>query len=229
MEENKNEEKVVDTEELKKETVDTVNQVKDTIKNVDIKNDAKEATGFVSAMFKDPFGAMKEIVNDNTNKHFKTAIVFLAIWTIAVFADAVLSLVMSKYLLKNLSFARILSIIKLTVAPIISVLALSLIEFVMNKNSKKSLITVITAITVAKIPVIIAEVISLLTLISSNASSLTNRISSLCAVISTVLTYFTLKGLFGEEQNSKFIKRFVIVEAIYYVVSLVVCYLGIYI
>lgn len=229
MEENKNQEKVVDTEELKKETVDTVNQVKDTIKNVDIKNDTKEATGFVSEMFKDPFGAIKEITHDSANKHFKTAIVFLAIWTIAVFADAVLSLVMSKYLLSSLSFSKILSIIKLTVAPILGVLVLSLIVFLMNKNSKKSLITVITGITVAKVPVIIAEVISLLTLISSNARSLTSRVSSLCAIVSTILTYFTIKGLFEEEQNSKFIKTFVIIEAIYYVVSLVIYYLGIYI
>ena len=63
--EEKKEEKIVDTEDLKKETVDTVKQVKETIKKVDIKSDAKEATGFVSAMLKDPFAKIQEIARTN--------------------------------------------------------------------------------------------------------------------------------------------------------------------
>ena len=40
----------------KKEATDTVNQVKDTIKNVDIKKDSIETKGFVVEMFKNPLG-----------------------------------------------------------------------------------------------------------------------------------------------------------------------------
>lgn len=219
MEENNKEEKIVDTEELKKETVDTVNQVKDTIKNVDIKNDAKEATGFVSAMFKDPFAKIKEIATDTQNKNLKIAIIFLVIWTIAAFLKIVLTTVSFKYWSGNVFFSRFWSIIQVTVAPILGVLALSLIVFIMNKKEKKSLLTNITAITIAKIPTILASVISLFNVLSSSATSITSRFSSFCYVISTVLTYFTLKSLFNEEQNSKFIKTFVIIEAIYFVVS----------
>ena len=57
------EEKKVNAEELKSEASTTVNQVKDTIKNVDIKKDSIETKGFISELFKDPLGKIKEIVD----------------------------------------------------------------------------------------------------------------------------------------------------------------------
>lgn len=229
MEENKNQEQSVNTEEIKKETAEAVNQVKDTIKNVNIKNDAKEATGFVASLFKDPFGAIRQIAEDNTNKFFKMAIIFVAIWMVAEFLDATLAVVLSKYWTGSLAVERIFRIIKYTIAPLISVLALSGIVYIMNKDNKKTLITSVTSIAVAKIPVVIASVVSLITLISSNASPVVSRFSSFCSVVSIVLVYFSAKALFGEEQNSKFIKKFVVIYAIYYVISLLFYYLGIYI
>ncbi len=227
-EENKNQNQTIDKENLKKETVETVNQVKETIKNVDIKNDAKEATGFVTSMFKDPLGTIKKISEDTNNKAFKIAIIFLIIWVAAEFIDAILSIVVSRYW-SGYWPSRLLGIVKTTIAPILSVLALSIIVYAMNKKEKKNLVTTISSVVVAKIPVILASVVSLATLISSNASALTVRFSGFCSAISVVLTYFSIKSLFGEEQNSKFIKKFVIIYAIYYVVSLVLYYLGIYI
>lgn len=226
--ENKNQDQTLDTENLKKETVETVNQVKETIKNVDIKNDAKEATGFVTSMFKDPFATIKTIADDSTNKAFKTAIIFLIIWVAAEFLDSALSIALSRFWTINWG-SKMLGLIKTVIAPVLSVLALSITVYLMNKKSKKSLMTTISSITVAKIPVVLASVVSLLTLISSNASPLTSRFSSFCSAISIVLTYFSVKALFEEEQNSKFIKKFVIIYAIYYVISLVLYYLGIYI
>lgn len=227
MEENK--EQTIGTEELKKETVDTVNQVKDTIKNVNIKKDAKEATGFATSMFKDPFGTIKQIADDNANKTFKTALIFIIVWTIAEFLDSTLGLILSGYWTANIVFSRIFGIIKSTIAPVIGVLVLSGIIYAMNKENKKSLATTITSIAIAKIPVVLASVVSLITIISKNALTLTSRFSGFCSVISIVLVYFSSKALFGEEQNSKFFKKFVIIYAIYYVVSLVLYYLGIYI
>lgn len=229
MEENKNQEQTIKGEELKKETAQAVNQVKDTIKNVDIKNDAKEATGFVKSMFKDPFATIKNIADDSTNKTLKMAIIFVAIWVIAEFLDVIIPVITSRYWTGSLAVERILRIIKYTIAPVISVLVLSGIVYFMNKENKKSLLTTITSIVVAKIPVILASVVSLITLISSNASPVTSRFSSFCSVVSIILVYFSAKALCGEEQNSKFIKKFVLIYAIYYVVSLVAYYLGLYI
>lgn len=224
MEEN-NEEKKVNTEEIKKETVDTVNQVKDTIKNVNIKEDTKVATGFVSKMFKDPFGTIQEIAKDSEHKHLKTAIVFIVVWMLIIFVKAIFT----RYWSASHVFKTVLSIVKSTIAPAIGIIVLSAIIYFMNKNAKKSLSTIITGITVAKVPKIIAAAIGLLTIISSNASMITSPISSLCSVISTVLTYFTMKALFEEKENSKFLKTFVIVEAIYYIAYFVLSFLGIYI
>ena len=233
MEENKNEEQNkketnVSTEEIKKETVDTVNQVKETIKNVDIKKDAKEATGFVSSMFKDPFGTIKQIVNDNTNKYFKIAIIFMITWIVAIFIGSLLATTPMHRFSFNLAFKQILSIIKAVVAPLIAVIVLSGIIYLMNKENKKSIVTIITAIVTAKIPSIIATVVSLLTIIDYKVSYITAPFSSLCNVISIILMYFATKSIFGEEQNSKFFKKFVAIEAIFYVVYVVVSLLGIY-
>lgn len=226
MEENKNEMNV-NTEEIKKETVDTVNQVKETIKNVDIKNDAKEATGFASAIFKDPFGTMKQIVNDDSNKHFKTAIIFMIIWIIAIFISSLFGTTLYKFSF-NLAFKQILSIIKAVVAPLLGVIVLSAIIYLMNKENKKSMITNITAVVTAKVPVIIASIVSLLTIISTQVGQITRPFSSLCSVISIVLTYFAAKSICGEE-DSKFFKKFVLIEAIFYIVYFAISFLGIYI
>lgn len=219
------EENKVNTEEIKKETVETAKQVKDSIKNVDIKNDAKEATGFVSAMFKDPFAKIKEIVEDKENKNFKLAIIFIVIWTVAVFIKALAA----KYWSFSAVFRNVLSLIKTIIAPVLGILVLSAIVYFMNKKEKKSLATIITSITIAKIPTILASVISLLTIFSVSAYRITSPISSLCSVVTIILTYFTIKAIFNEEQNSKFLKTFVIIEAIYYVAYLIISFLEIYI
>ena len=77
------EEKKVNTEELKSEASTTVNQVKDTIKNVDIKKDSIETKGFIAELFKDPLGKIKEIVDKENNQYFKYAIIILVIWVVA--------------------------------------------------------------------------------------------------------------------------------------------------
>lgn len=229
MEEIKKEEQNINTEEIKKETVETVNQVKETIKNVDIKNDAKAATGFVSSMFKDPFGTMKQIVNDSSNKQFKTAIIFVVVWMVA---ELVYALFGGYYSVNrfsfNLAFKQILTIIKAVIAPVLGIVVLSGIVYVMNKENKRSMITTITGIVTAKIPVVIASVVSLLTIIDSKVSIITNPFASLCSVISIELMYFTTKIMFNEDHNSKFFKKFILIEAIYYAIYVVVSLLGIY-
>lgn len=223
MEENRN------VDEFKKETVDTVNQVRETIKNVDIKNDAKEATGFVSSMFKDPFGNIQQIVNDNSNKHFKTAILLVIVWMAIILIDRIFGAYYAPGGFSvSFAFKQILGFVKAVLGPVVGVVVLSGIISIMNKENKKSLITTMTAIVTAKVPVIIATAVTLLTIIDTKISTVTVPFASLCSVISIVLTYFATKTIFGEEQNSKFFKKFIIIEAIYYIVYIVVSLLGIY-
>jgi len=225
MEESK--ETKVDTEELKSEASNTVSQVKETIKNVDIKKDSIETKGFIKDMFKDPLGKIKEIATKNTGKFLTYAIIILVIWVLA-------ELIKECFTLNTIwgysNFGKsVLLIIKATITPIISVLVMSLIVFLMNTKNKKSLTTVITEIIVANIPLVIASIVSLLTIISSQITMITRPFTALCNVIATILTYFATKALFNVEKNSDFIKKFVAIEAIYYVAYIIVSFLGIYI
>lgn len=71
----------VDTEQLKNETKETVNKVKDSIKNVDLKKDAKETKSFLKEMFSNPFEAVRRVAEDGENVLSK--VVFLMIIWIA--------------------------------------------------------------------------------------------------------------------------------------------------
>lgn len=224
MEEN-NQSQNLNTDEIKRETVETVNQVKDTIKNVNFKDDTKVATGFASSMFKNPIGTLENIVNDSDNKHFKTAIIFIIIWTVAILIKSL----PYRYLSFNYLFDQLLSIIKAIIAPTLGILTMSSIVYVFNKNNKKSMVSIITSIVTANIPIILASVISLLTLFSGRISIITTPINSIASCVSIVLTYFVTKMIFQEESDTEFIKKFVMIEVIYYICRVVISLLEIYI
>lgn len=223
-----NEEKKVNTtEEFKNEASNTVNQVKDTIKNVDIKKDSLETKGFITEMFKNPLEKLKEIVEKNSAQYLKYAIILIVIWAAAKLIKECFS--MGKIWGFSSLGNSIVSVITGTISPLVGILVMSIIVLVMNSKNKKPLTTVITAVTTARIPVIISAVVSLLTIISLSASTITLPFASLCGAVSTVLMYFALKTLFGEEKNSNFIKKFAIIEAIYYIAYIVLSLLKIYI
>ncbi len=230
MEENENKEKVVNTQEIKEETFKTAKEVKETIKNVDIKKDAKATTGFITEMVKKPLERLKEIATDKEHKDFKYAIVLAIVWIII---SGVLHIATRYSSIDNFfayNFTKhFLTLLKAMVAPILGIIIMSIIVFVINKNNKKSFITILTSITAAKIPVIVADVIGILYLISSSISRLLNPFTMFCSAISIVFIFFAIKALCEEENNTKFLKTFIIIEAIYYVAYLIISYLEIYI
>lgn len=221
------EEKKLNTEELKSEATNTVNQVKDTIKKVDIKKDSIETKGFVIDMFKDPLGKIQQIATKDTGKSLTYAIIILAIWVIAELVSRSFSL--SHIWGYSKVGSAIISIVLTGITPIISVLVISLIIFAMNTKNKKQLTTVLTVVIVANLPIVIASVVQLLTIVSSQISLITTPFTKLCSVISVVLMYFAIKSIFGTEKNSDFIKKFVIIEGIYYIAYIVLSLLKIYI
>lgn len=210
-----------DTEKLKSETSNTVNQVKDTIKNVNFKQDSIETKDFVKNIFVKPVEEIKKVVEDNTGKTFKYALIIIAIWTII----KVIRLCFSG-VFKQTAGAAIWAIVKALITPALGILVIAVIMLMLNKEKKKSLTTMITAVTVAEIPVIISAIISLLNLISTSAYKLTSPISTLCSAISIVLTYFVVKFVFNKE-DSEAIKTFVLIEVIYIVIAFVLSFIGI--
>lgn len=224
--EEKNNENKINTEEIKSETVNTVNQVKETIKKVDMKKDTLETKGFIKELFVDPLGKIKSIADDKENKFFKNALIIVIIWMAAILIKQVFG---TTSLWKYYGFKNLINIILTTIAPAVGIVVMSGIVMIMNKENKKSLTHLITCMTTARMPLAIAAVVNLLTVISSSMSAFTTPISKLCNVVSIVLTYFVTKNIFAETENSKFIKKFVMVEAIYYIAYFVLSFLGIYI
>ena len=213
------EEKNNKSEELKKETANTVNQVKDTIKNVDIKKDSVGTQGFIKEMFKNPLETIQEIVSKNTGKYLTYAIIILAIWVIAELVSRSFSF-NHIWGLSNIGGA-LWSIFIAGVTPIISILVMSLIIFLLNKNNKKQLTTIITVVIAASIPLALASVVDLLTVFSTKISLVTIPFAKLCNVISIILMYFATKSILGVEKNSEFVKKFATIEAIYFIAYLV--------
>lgn len=224
MEEN---EKVQDQKvesQIKKETVNTINAAKDQMKNLNFKAEAETGKGLIKNLWKDPVGAIKEIVNDGENKFFKTAILLVAIWAVIILIKQIIYYASSKYLSFNF-----LSTLKAVIAPILSVVALTAAIFIINKQAKKSFVSIITAVSVAKIPLIIAALLGFLTYIGSGVHYITTPITGILSVISTLLVYFAVKFLTEEDDVSKAFKTFVMVEGIYYIIYFVLSFLGIYI
>ena len=222
-----NNEKKLDAEELKKEAADAVNQVKDTIKNVDIRKDTLETKGFLTEMIKNPLGKIKEVATKNDSKFLKYVIIIIAIWCVA-------ELIYESFTLNNLwGFSHIgtsiLSVIISAITPIISVLIMSIIIYVLNKTNKKNITTVFSAITTASIPLVFSSIVSLLNLINSRIGLITSSFAKLCNIISIILSYFAIKNVFGIEKNSEFIKKFLLIQFIYYVVYIILSLLGIYV
>lgn len=222
-----NNEKKLDAEELKKEATEAVNQVKDTIKNVDIKKDTLETKGFLAEMIRNPLGKIKEVATKNDSKFLKYVIIIIAIWCVA-------ELIYESFTLNNLwGFSHIgtsiLSVIISAITPILSILIMSIIIYVLNKTNKKNITTVFSAITTASIPLVVSSIVSLLNLINSRIGLITSPFAKLCNIISIILSYFAIKNIFGIEKNSEFIKKFILVEFIYYVVYIILSLLGIYI
>ncbi len=228
-EENKeNKEKTVDTDEILKETTETINEVKDQVKDSfkkdELKNSAKETTNFIVGMFKNPIGELKNISEDNSNKNFKYAIILAVIW---ILAEVILGIFYSSFSWNVIKY--LLPLIKIAIAPILSILILSLTIFILNKKKDKSLITIMSVVTAARLPIVIASVLSLLKLISRDVRTVTTPFGLLCGVISTVLIYFGAKFLLGEKDDKSYIKQFAIIEGIYYIAYIVVGLLQIYI
>ena len=213
-------------EEVKKEKFKTANDIKESVKNVNIKDETLKTKGFIGEMFKNPIDKIREIAKEDS-KYFKTALFILVIWTIAVFITSSYSTIY--YWGFARIFSNILNVLKEILVPIVGVLVLSLIIFVLNKNNKKSLTSIISTVTATRLPLAISSVVSILTLFSRNFAKVTHSFDALCTVITIVLSYFGFKEIFNEKDNNKFTKKFVLIQVIYYLVAIVLTFLEIYI
>lgn len=227
MEENKEEKISINTEELKSETIETAKKIKESVKGTNIKEEVKTTKEIFIDILKNPLEKLKEIADDKDANFFKTSIYLIILWTILIFINSNYKIIY--YLGFSKIFSNILSVAKSIIAPAIGIIIYSLIVMVINKDNKKSLATTISTITITKLPIIFASLVSLLKIISVNVSIITAPFTLLCEIVSIILSYFAIKYLFGNKKDEIIIKKFVIIQAIYYVAYIVIGLLGIYI
>ena len=89
------------------------------------------------------------------DQYFKYAIIIIVIWVVAELLNRCFT-IGPIWGLSSLG-SSLMSVIKATIAPICSILVMSIIVLVMNSKNKKSLTTIITTVTTANIPLVIAS------------------------------------------------------------------------
>lgn len=212
------------SEQIKSEAKSTFKDAKESIKNVNFKNDAKITSGYVTGLFKKPLATLHEIAQDSKNSKFKYALILVIIWLIVVFLRSIFGVHWS---FKYVGF-NFLTVIKDLLGPILGIIALSGTIFLMQKGTKKkSLTTVITTVTTAVSPLILANILMLLTLFSSDILRILSPIKSFATVLTAVFVFFGSKDLIGEDESAKFVNKFIVIQAIYFVIYFLLTFLGI--
>lgn len=123
----------VNSEEIKSETKSTVNDVKETMKNVNIKDDAKSTTNFVTSMFKKPLETLRKLAGDEKNKSLKHALLLVLCWLIVI----LIKTLASSHWAWSLIGHNLLSVIKDLLAPVCGLFAISVILYFMQNDEKK--------------------------------------------------------------------------------------------
>lgn len=218
-----NVEEVKQETDIKQETVKTFNEAKEQMKNINFKEEAEAGKGLLKKLCKSPIETIKEIAVDKENKVFKTALLLVAIWAIIELVDRILYYALSEYLDFNF-----LSTLKVTVAPILRVIAMTAALYFVNNRAKTSISKVLTSVSIAFIPEIVSSLLWLLAHISSNMSTILSPVGGLLSVISVVLMYHTTKEFVNKDNEENAFKDFIKVEGIFYVIALAFTFLGIY-
>ncbi len=217
-----NEKQVNNDGELKKQAAETLKETKEQMKNINFKEEAEKGKGLLSKLLGKPVETIKEIVEDNKNQFYKTALIIIIAWAVLILINRIIDFIVYDYYKFN-----VLATIKAILSPVLEILVMAIIIHVLNKDNKQPLTKSITTVSIAKIPLVFSTILGYLTYISSNVRYITNPISSLLSVISIVLMFFVVKEMFKEQENEKALKLFVKVEVIYYIVAFAFSFLGI--
>lgn len=208
--------------DLKQETVKTFNEAKEQMKNINFKEEARAGKSLLMKLWKNPIKTIKEIVNDNENKTFKTSLLLIVAWMAIELIDIVIYYIGNKYVEFNFMYT-----LKSTIAPAIRIIAMTLALYFVNNRAKISISKVLTSVTIAHIPSIISSALWLLYRVSTKMSTLLSPISGLLRALTIVLMYKTIKEFTQKDDEENAFKDFVKVEAIYYVIVLAISFLGI--
>ena len=229
-ENNKNEEfKVeVDKEELKNQTKDTVNQVKETVKNIDFKKDASATKGFVLEMIKNPASTIQTVVEEKEN-HFSSAIMLMICYIVASGLGGLVYLI--KYSGNEYSSYGVFDFLLTIISPVLFILAITIAIILFGGKDKKSITTILSGVIIANAPRIIYELLVVINSIFGKVELIlyiSSILQSTISFIAIALTFLAIKGLIKTENDDKFIRKVAIIMAVAYAILKVLTICGLY-
>ena len=190
--------------DVKNETIDAFNQVKDTVKNTDFKDEAKNTKGFLLDFIANPVGLLSSVAN-GLRSVLGTTLFFMIVWIVISFVDRFFDNIGLSYKFST----KLLYLVKSITTPILTILIPAIVIYVLNKDNKKSLLIVIQVLILAYVPIIINRVITFVGgILGHGVLGYLSYITSVLSAIATVLRFFGIKELYGEEDHAKAFKNF---------------------
>lgn len=214
----------VDTEDLKNQTKDAANQVKETIKNVNLGQDAQLTKGFVIEAIKRPFTVINNIVSE-LEDHFSVAVILMLAMMALKLVAYILGIVFADSEYVKFHFV---TAIKTVLAPLYYILAFTIATTVFGGSNKKKLTTMLTGFIVAYVPRMLPVITGVVyDVISISLVAWVNTIcSNIGSFISIVLTFLVIKGTTTQSNNEDDnFKKIVIIACAAYIVlkGLAIC------
>lgn len=202
--------------EVKGETINAFNQVKDTMKNTDFKEEAKNTKGFLIEFVSRPVELVTSVARGERSV-LATGLFLMAVTIVVNIIKSIISVF-------RYSGFHLMTFVRDITYPVVYILVLAIVVLLLNRKSKKSLLTIIEVLILAYVPNIINNAISLITTIIHNItlSEIIACATTAIAIIATLLRYFGIKELFDEEDDSKFVKTFFIIMLIHQVCMYVI-------
>jgi len=211
--------------DLKKETTEAISQVRDVIKNVDIKEETERTKGFFLDMLSNPIGKVKEVAGSGS-KFLSVAIVILAVWTASAFLRSVFVALTRTWRFADI-LPRLVNVITSTISPVAIVLALALGVYVFYKDKINKFMPVVITIIIASAPRAVGSVLSILPALISTSNVIVSAAIAFLNLLSIVLVYFGLKALVGADDDEKFFSNFVKIQCVYFVARVVLSFFGV--
>lgn len=231
MEENNNNQKEfsvdIDKEELKNQTKDTVNQVKETIKNVDFKKDANATKGFILEMIQKPFTTIKDVITEKENR-FANAVILMICLMVVSGLGYIIDIAFSKYL--DLDF-KFLTFVTEVISPLLYVLAFTIAVVLFGGKDKKSITTILSGVTIAYTPRILSMLTSIIYSIVNIriVGYIDGIVLKTVDFLSLSLLFIAIKGLITpDEDEDKSYRKIVVIAFVAFAILKICAICGIY-
>ncbi len=218
----------VDKEELKNQTKDTVNQVKETVKNIDFKKDASATKGFILELISKPFSTIEAVVTEKENR-FSNAVILMICFMAVSFMEYFIGTICYEY-----SSFKFLPATLAIVSPVLFVLAFTVAVFLFGGKEKKSITTILSGIAISTTPLIASYLLSIVydvcvgKLDITVIGYITSILRSTLNFVFITLMFISIKNLITKEDDDIVFRKVAVIILVGYAILKVLSILNLY-